>query len=95
MTRIPDIDEDSQEVRDLEKGREFLKERQLLALDGAPLTLDVLSTTLFQVAAMQGLGCLVINVVWAVAYLLKEVEIKEVAAPKAHHLGLWMPTLMT
>jgi len=43
-------------------------------LDGMLLTLDTLSTTLFQVAAMQGLRCQAINVVHAVAFLLKEVE---------------------
>lgn len=51
----------------------------LLVPDSAPLTLGALSTTLFQIVAMQGLGCLAINTVQAMAYLLKEIEVGEVA----------------
>jgi hypothetical protein len=47
--------------------------------DGATLTLDALSTTLFQVAALQGMGRLAVNAVRAVAFLLKEIEVGEIA----------------
>jgi len=74
-----EINEDGQEICDSEKGRSFLEDKLLLIPDGAPLTLDTLSTTLFQIAAMQGLVCLTINAIQAVAYLLKEVEVGEIA----------------
>jgi hypothetical protein len=77
-TGVLEIDEDNQEIGDAEKGREFLEERLLMVPDGAPLTLNMLSSTLFQVAAMSGIGLPAINAVRAVAYLLKEVEIGEV-----------------
>ena len=47
-----EIDEDSQEIGDSEKGRTYLEERLLMVTEGAPLSLAVLSATLFQVAAM-------------------------------------------
>ena len=78
-TGILEIDEEEQEIGDAEKGREFLEEKLLMVLDGAPLTLGTLATTLFQVAAMSGLGLPAINAVRAVAFLLKEVEAAEVA----------------
>jgi len=71
--------EDEQEICDSEKGKSFLEERLLLVPDGAPLTLDALSTTLFQVVAMQGMGRPAINAVCVVAYLLKDIEMGEVA----------------
>ena len=74
-----EMEEDSQEIGDAEKGKAFLEDRLLFVPDGVPLTLDVLSTTLFQVAAMPGMGRQAINAVRAVAYLLKEVEMGEVA----------------
>ena len=78
-TAIPEIDEDSQEIGDSEKGRTYLEERLLMVPEGAPLALAVLSATLFQVAAMRGMTRPAINAVRAVAYLLAEVEIREVA----------------
>ena len=78
-TAIAEIDEDSQEIRDAERGREYLEEKLLMVPDGAPLTLNILASTLFQVAAMQGIGLPAINAVWAVTYLLREVELGEVA----------------
>jgi len=78
-TAMWEIDDDNQEICNSAKGKSFLKERLLLIPDGAPLTLDGLSTALFQVAAMQGMNRQAINAVQAVAYLLKEVEAGEVA----------------
>lgn len=78
------IGEDDQEVDDAEQGRAFLEEMQLLAPDGAPLTLDALSTTLFQVAAMQGMEQSEINAIRAVTYLLKDIKAGEKAeAPRS------------
>ena len=76
-TGTVDIDEDDQEINDSEKGRAFLKEKLLLMLEGAPLSLGSLSISLFQILAMPGLGHQAINAVRA--YLLKEVEATEVA----------------
>jgi len=78
-TAIAEIDEDSQEIGDAERGREYLEEKLLMVPDGAPLMLNILASTLFQVAAMQGIGLPAINAVRAVAYLLREVELGEVA----------------
>jgi len=74
-----EMEEDSQEIRDAEKGKAFLEDRLLFVPDGMPLTLDMLFMTLFQVAAMPGMGRQAINAVHAVTYLLKEVEMGEVA----------------
>ena len=74
-----DIDEDEQEINDAEKGRAFLEGKLLLVLEGAPLSLGSLSITLFQISAMPGLGRQAINMVRAMAYLVKKVEVTEVA----------------
>ena len=47
--------------------------------DGAPLTMDGLASTLFQISALPGIGRTAVNSVRAVAYLLKEIELGEVA----------------
>ena len=74
-----DIDEDEQEINDAEKGRAFLEGKLLLVPEGAPLSLGSLSITLFQISAMPGLGRQAINAVRAMAYLVKKVEVTEVA----------------
>jgi len=66
-------------VGDPEKGRSYLEERLLLILDGALLTLGALSMTLFQIAALSGMGLTAINAVHVVAFLLTEVELGAVA----------------
>jgi hypothetical protein len=74
-----EIDEEEQEVGDSEKGRAYLEERLLLVLDGAPLTLGALATTLCQIVALPGMGLPAINAVRAVAFLLRDVELAAVA----------------
>jgi hypothetical protein len=74
-----EIDEDDQEIGDAEKGKSFLEERLLLVPHGEPVTLDSLSTTLFQVAAMQGMSRPAVNAVRAVTFLLREFEVGEAA----------------
>ena len=77
--QIRQADEDDQEIGDSEKGRAFLEERLLFVPDGAPLTMDGLASTLFQISALPGIGRTAVNSVRAVAYLLKEIELGEVA----------------
>ena len=74
-----DIDEDDQEINESEKGRAFLEGKLLLVPEGAPLSLGLLTITLFQISAMPGLGRQAINTVWAMVYLLKEIKATEVA----------------
>ncbi|EDR06430.1 uncharacterized protein LACBIDRAFT_300084 [Laccaria bicolor S238N-H82] len=78
-TGVLEVDEDSQEIGDAEKGREFLEEKLLMVPRGSPITLDMLTSALFQAAALPGIGLPAINAVRAVAFLLKEVELEEVA----------------
>ena len=77
QTRL--ANEDDQEIGDSEKGRAFLEERLLFVPDGAPLTMDGLASTLYQISALPGIGRTAVNAVRAVAYLLKEIELGEVA----------------
>ena len=77
--QIRQADEDDQEIGDSEKGRAFLEERLLFVPDSAPLTVDGLALTLFQISALPGIGRTVVNSVCAVTYLLKEIELGEVA----------------
>ena len=74
-----ELDKEEQEVGDSEKGRSYLEERMLLIPHGAPLTLGALATTLFQMAALLGMGLPVINAVCTVAFLLKDVKLGAVA----------------
>ena len=74
-----ELDEEEQEVGNSEKGRSYLEERLLLVLHGAPLTLGALTTILFQIMALPGVGLPVINAVCAVAFLLKDVKLGAVA----------------
>lgn len=67
-----------QEISDAEKGKIYLEETLTFVPAGATPTLDALSTALFQIAAMQGMGRPAVNAVRAVAYLLKEIELEEV-----------------
>lgn len=68
------LDDEDQEIGDSARGRSYLEEKLLLVPDGAPLTLDSLSVTLFHIAALPGMGLPAVNAVRAVAYLLKVVE---------------------
>ena len=72
-------DEEVQEIADAEKGRSYLEEKLLLVPEGAPLNLGALAMTLYQIAAMPGMGLPAINAVRAVGFLLKEVELGAVA----------------
>ena len=74
-----ELDEEVQEIADSEKGRSYLEERLLFVPEGAPLTLGVLASTLFQIAGMPGMGLPAINAVRAVGFLLKDVELGTIA----------------
>jgi hypothetical protein len=84
-----EIDEDDQEIRDAEKGKSFFEERLLLVPHGEPVTLDGLSMTLFQVAAMQGMSMLAVNAVHAVAFLLREFEVGRSLHSPVY--SIWIP----
>ena len=47
----------------------------LFVPEGAPLTLGVLASTLFQIAGMPGMGLPAINTVRAVGFLLKDIKL--------------------
>jgi hypothetical protein len=72
-------DEEEQEIADSEKGRSYLEEKLLLVPEGAPTTLGALATTLFQIAAMPGVGLPAINAIRAVAFLIRDVELGAIA----------------
>ncbi|KIJ93049.1 hypothetical protein K443DRAFT_112668 [Laccaria amethystina LaAM-08-1] len=74
-----EVEGNDQEIGDAVKGMSYLEETLLFVPEGALPTLDALSSTLFQIAAMQGIGRPAVNAIRAVAYVLKEVELGEVA----------------
>lgn len=73
------LDDEDQEIGDSVKGRAYLEEKMLLVPDGAPLTMDALSITLFHISALAGVGRPAVNAIRAVAYLLKMIEYEAIA----------------
>ncbi|EDR01939.1 uncharacterized protein LACBIDRAFT_332762 [Laccaria bicolor S238N-H82] len=56
-----EIEGNDQEISDAEKGKIYLEETLTFVPAGATPTLDTLSTALFQIAAMQGIGRPAVN----------------------------------
>jgi len=70
---------DTNQINNARDARKFLESRLLLVPDGATPTPNVMSTALFQIAAMQGVPGLAMRAIRAAAYLMEEIEEEAIA----------------